>query len=87
MEETTQQPQQIEIDEDPGPNQETDGDACIENSFFGFDEEIVQRRRSGRIVKQTEKMKQFKGIHDGLVGESWKEITASQKVQKATKKR
>ncbi|KZR96252.1 Uncharacterized protein APZ42_009512 [Daphnia magna] len=83
MEETTQQPQQIEIDEDQGPNQETDGDACIENPFFGFDEEIVQRRRSGRIVKQTEKMKQFKGIHDCLVGESWKEITASQKVPKS----
>jgi hypothetical protein len=27
-------------------------------------------------------MKQFKGIHEALIGESWKEITASQKITK-----
>lgn len=63
MEETTQQPEQIEVDEDPGPNQETDGDANIEDPFFGFHEE---RRRSTRIAK----MKELKRTHECLVGES-----------------
>jgi hypothetical protein len=43
MEETTQQHEQIEIDEDPGPSQETDGDSIIEDPSFGFDKEIFQR--------------------------------------------
>lgn len=35
MEETTQEPEQIEVDDDPGPNQETDGrEANIEDPFF-----------------------------------------------------
>jgi hypothetical protein len=77
MEETTQEPEQIEVDDDPGPNQETDGrEANIEDPFFGFHEE---RRRSTRIAK----MKELKRTHECLVGESWKEITASQKVPKS----
>jgi hypothetical protein len=77
MEETTQEPEQIEVDNDPGPNQESDGrEANIEDPFFGFHEE---RRRSTRIAK----MKELKRTHECLVGESWKEITASQKVPKS----
>jgi hypothetical protein len=77
MEETMQEPEQIEVDDDPGPNQETDGrESNIEDPFFGFHEE---RRRSTRIAK----MKELKRTHECLVGESWKEITASQKVPKS----
>ncbi len=43
MEETTQQHEQIEIDEDPGPSQETDGDANTKDPSFGFDKEIFIR--------------------------------------------
>jgi hypothetical protein len=77
MEEMMQEPEQIEVDDDPGPNQETDGqEANIEDPFYGFHEE---RRRSTRIAK----MKELKRTHECLVGESWKEITASQKVPKS----
>ena len=77
MEEMMQEPEQIEVDDDPGPNQETDGrEANIEDPFFGFHEE---RRRSTRIAK----MKELKWTNECLVGESWKEITASQKVRKS----
>lgn len=75
-EETIHQPERIEIDEDPAHEE-----ADIEEPFFGF-EEVVQRRLSTRTrkLKLTEKMKQFKVIHEALIGESWKEITASQNV-------
>ncbi|EFX64351.1 hypothetical protein DAPPUDRAFT_334291, partial [Daphnia pulex] len=63
MEETMQEPEQIEVDDDPGPNQETDGrEANIEDPFFGFHEE---RRRSTRIAK----MKELKRTHECLAGE------------------
>ena len=87
MEETVQQPEQMEKDEVPSTGSPerieapVSEDLDIEEPFYGFDE-IPQRRRSTRTSKPTEKMKQFKGIHEALIGESWKEITASQKVPK-----
>ena len=87
MEETVQQHEQMDKDEVPSTDSPerieapVSEDLDIEEPFYGFDE-IPQRRRSTRTSKPTEKMKQFKGIHEALIGESWKEITASQKVPK-----
>lgn len=87
MEETVQQPEQMDKDEasSTGSPERIEApvsqDLDIEEPFYGFDE-IPQRRRSTRTSKPTEKMKQFKGIHEALIEESWKEITASQKVPK-----
>ena len=87
MEETVQPPEQMDKDEasSTGSPERIEApvseDLDIEKPFYGFDE-ISRRRRSTRTSKPMEKMKQFKGIHETLIGESWKEITASQKVPK-----
>jgi hypothetical protein len=64
--------EQVEITAEPGVVEEApvrDSAELLggETPFFGW-EDIVPRRRSARVPKPTEKMKQLKGLDQALVG-------------------